>query len=295
MDISEYDIKKNMRKKNLDKRKHIGRKKGAKKNDYGNRSNPSSKPFANIYFDTQQYCNQHFNRRIKEQSICYDIHNIEQHDNVIGVYNDGEPVIEVQNMDTLDAAEKLLNDNNSAKILVLNMASDYKPGGGVASGKTAQEECIFRRTNAFMTHPEEWYPLESSDVILSPSVTIVKDSYHQLLPQMDQKNVGMIAVAALRKPKLNGLAKYYYDEDRLLMSTKIESIFKIAIIQNFDTLVLGALGCGVFNNPPEEVAQIFKSMIITYGKHFKRIVFAVLCVKPKDYDNFRIFENILSS
>ena len=104
--------------------------------------------------------------------------------------------------------------------------------------------------------------------------------------------MAMIAVAAIRNPKLR--ADYTYKNFHYnLMLNKIESIFKIAIIHKHDSLVLGALGCGAFNNPPEEVAKIFKLMIDKYGKYFKKIGFAILVVKNKDSVNIDAFEKHL--
>ena len=79
--------------------------------------------------------------------------------------------------------------------LVLNMASDFKPGGGVRSGKTAQEEVIFRRSSAFLTHPPSWYPLETQHVIYSPEVYVVKDLDYQLLKHKDQVTISMLLFA----------------------------------------------------------------------------------------------------
>jgi len=101
----------------------------------------------------------------------------------------------------------------------------------------------------------------------------------------------MISIAGLRKPKLNN--GIYYDDDRKLLTSKIESIFKIALANGHDSLVLGAIGCGVFKNPPIEVANIFKIMIRIYGKHFKKIGFAILIVKETDQDNINTFKKVL--
>lgn len=43
------------------------------------------------------------------------------------------------------------------------------------------------------------------------------------------------------------------------MQNKIDMIFKVGIKHDHKQLVLGALGCGVFNNPTEEVAKMFKN------------------------------------
>ena len=51
-------------------------------------------------------------------------------------------------------------------------------------------------------------------------------------------------------------------------------------------IVFGALGCGVFANPPEEVAEIFNEMIKKYGKCFDNIYFAIKSIRDNNYDVF---------
>ncbi|CAF5223448.1 unnamed protein product, partial [Rotaria magnacalcarata] len=43
-----------------------------------------------------------------------------------------------------------------------------------------------------------------------------------------------------------------------------------------DCLILSALGCGAFKNPPTHVASIFKSVIQQYAGYFKTIHFAIV-------------------
>lgn len=49
----------------------------------------------------------------------------------------------------------------------------------------------------------------------------------------------------------------------------------MAAANNVDILVLGAFGCGAFNNPPELVADVFRQLLIdmSYGKYFKKVIY----------------------
>ena len=221
-------------------------------------------------------------------SIKYDNSIINIPENNANNENDDlkKPIIEIINEDSFNLAIKYVIDGH--KPLVLNMASDYKPGGGVASGKTAQEEELFRRSNAHLTHPNEWYPLNVNETIYSPQVTIIRDSRDKKYKYIDEIDIALISCAAIRKPAL--IDNKYTDNDYNIMYNKIESIFKIAIIHGHDSLVLGALGCGVFNNPPEEIANMFSILINKYGKHFTKIGFAILVVKDKDTENLNVFK-----
>ena len=190
------------------------------------------------------------------------------------------PNIKLFNDDTLIVTKELY-DITKANILVLNMASEYKAGGGTENGAMAQEEELFRRTNYFMSLTQNLYPLKELDGIYTKNVYILKDdNYNQITPYQ----CSFIAVAGLRKPYLkNG---NYNSIDREIMKKKIEMIFKCAIFYGHTNIVLGALGCGVFANPPEEVADIFNETIKKYGKCFDNIYFAIKSIRDNNYDIF---------
>lgn len=192
--------------------------------------------------------------------------------------------VSIVEMDTLDLVLSI-----PVPALVLNMASDVCPGGGVASGKRAQEECIFRRTNAIHSYQKEWYPLRN-DCVYSPEITIIKTSTYEML--QDFRTCSMIAMPGLRKPKLTPDGKSYArDYDRDAMSIRIDAIFQLAIEKGHYTLVLGALGCGAFGNPPEEVAELFKRAISQYGGYFAHIYFAIL--STEDSRNLDVFRKVI--
>lgn len=220
------------------------------------------------------------------QSTKVDINNIDISEQMKGK-NGNECLVEVVNEDSFNLAITYLDQGYHP--MVLNMASDFKPGGGVRSGKTAQEEELFRRSNAHLTHYERWYPMNSNTAIFSPEVTIIKDSRDNGYKTIKERVVSMYAIAGIRNPRL--FRGEYLENDRKLMEMKIESIFKTAIKMNLDCLVLGAIGCGAFHNPPEQVAKIFKNMIDRYSKYFKKIGFAVLV--GRDQENLKVFEKII--
>src|SRR5207244_2977475 len=145
--------------------------------------------------------------------------------------------IEVINEDTFNLAIKYFEEGLNP--LVLNMASDYKPGGGVGSGKIAQEEELFRRSNAHQTHLKEWYPLNPNEIIYSPEITIIKGDHNSNYRLIGEKIISMVACPAIRNPKL--IQGKYNGNDYNLMYKKIESLFKLGIMMSHDSLILGAL------------------------------------------------------
>lgn len=203
--------------------------------------------------------------------------------------------VRVYNSDSFDLAMKLIDSDSIP--FVLNLASYKNPGGGVIRGARAQEEDLFRRSNYFQTLHAKLYPMQKNEAIYSKAVYIIKDNNYKLLYQ--PVIVSCLALAAIYNPEIeigqNGLYRYKHDADRDIMRRKIDFIFQIALKNNHKNLVLGALGCGAYNNPPEEVALIFKNAVEKYKFYFQRIYFAVLA-RPESkvaIHNFNVYSNIL--
>ncbi|HCF26194.1 MAG TPA: TIGR02452 family protein, partial [Cyanobacteria bacterium UBA11049] len=82
------------------------------------------------------------------------------------------------------------------------------------------------------------------------------------------------------------------------MFARTEKVLTVAAIHGYKVLVLGAWGCGVFRNNPQDVAKYFYYHLMENAKLngvFEKIVFAVLdCSKDKAIINpFReIFQSI---
>lgn len=206
-------------------------------------------------------------------------------------------IVNVYNCDTLDGAKRMIN--HGLKPLVLNMASDIRPGGGVRKGSKAQEECLFRRSNYFLSLdmdnlPPKTYPLQHSTAIYSPQVYVIKAIDNTVLPDADQFYADFIAITGLRRPKLNNMkTTFRFDEDRELLRERVERIYQVALDNNHDSMLLGALGCGAFMNPVEEVVEIFKYMNQKYDGYFKQIDFAVLAEEGNP--NYDVFNRVLTT
>lgn len=202
-----------------------------------------------------------------------------------------ETSIEVVNADCLDVGVRLLNMGFNPSIL--NMASRQNPGGGVTKGAAAQEETIFRRTNIFrslyqfapyagqygVAKSELQYPLDRNfGGVYSPYVSIFRSdekSGYKLLST--PKEIAFISVAGMNRPTLtdDGMIVYSLVEP---IKNKIRTIFRIGLKHGHDSLVLGALGCGAFCNPPRHIARLFHEVIIEkeFANKYKHIVFAIL-------------------
>lgn len=207
--------------------------------------------------------------------------------------------INVVQSTTLDCAKTYVRQGES--VAVLNFASAVNPGGGVAVGAMAQEECICRSSNLlpclkqkhlmkdyYMQHRIANDPMYSDRIIYTPNVTVFKsdDAVPKMLPSSEWFNVDVITCAA---PNLRNAENI--DKNKLfeILYNRIDKILGFANSCSIKTIILGAWGCGAFKNPPEMVADAFKQVIESKYKHaFNNIVFAI---KGKD-NNFKVFKSV---
>lgn len=246
-----------------------------------NRKNRNSPTMIEIYRDTRFYFSNFDPNKLPPTQV-YTFSTLPS----IPSRDDRECPVKVVNADTLDVAAEFARQG--LKTMVLNMASAVSPGGGVASGKTAQEECLFRRSNAFLTHPAHLYPISAESCLYSPEILVIKDSEYNRMKSKDFFQVSMLTLPAVRKPRRKG-SSYMYEKDRLAMQERIDAIFKIGIIQGAQVLILGAFGCGVYDNPQNEVIAMFQQCLTKYRAYFESIIFAVLAVGPNGTENYEKF------
>ncbi len=196
----------------------------------------------------------------------------------------------VENIDCLVAAQDW--KEKGYQVAVLNMASRQNPGGGVYTGAGAQEENLFRRTNLFLsmyqfvpyakdygvTMVRHGYPLDQNfGGVFSPNVTVFRGLEKEGYPLLETPfEIDIISVPGMNKPTLNQEGMI---EDRLVegVKNKIRTIFEIALQNHEDCLILGAIGCGAFRNPPQHIAKLFHELLQSeYKDMFRVVVFAIL-------------------
>lgn len=203
----------------------------------------------------------------------------------------GNTEIRVKNIDCLKEGEILVSEGYNPA--VLNMASRRNPGGGVLNGAGAQEETLFRRTNLFrslyqfasyasiygINQSENQYPLDRNfGGIYTPNATLFREGESHNYKLMDNPcKLSFISVAGINRPDLdkNGMIADYLIET---VKNKMRTILRIGLANHHDSLVLGALGCGAFCNPPSHVARLFHEVIDEpeFAGKYRLIVFAIL-------------------
>lgn len=74
---------------------------------------------------------------------------------------------------------------------------------------------------------------------------------------------------------------------------RAELVLEVAALHGYRRLVLGAWGCGVFQNDPAEVAGAFRGLLTgRFAGVFERVVFGVLDRDPATRESFeRTFED----
>ncbi len=194
----------------------------------------------------------------------------------------------VVNEDCLDLALNLYDK----KPAVLNMASRRQPGGGVLSGSGAQEESIFRRTDIFkylyqfsdtgkqfgIEQRPERYPLDRNfGGIYTPGVKVIRKGEKDGYELTYSHNVDIISVAGMNRPELKDsehVADYLVEP----IKNKMRTILRIALLHEHTCLVLGALGCGAFRNPPAHIARMFHEVFDEpeFKDRFTEVYFAIL-------------------
>lgn len=204
------------------------------------------------------------------------------------------------------------------KVCVLNFASAVNPGGGVERGSSAQEEAICRCSTLFACISEEniarqfhhkhreslttgqMTSLYNDDCIYTPDVMVFKTDtvWPEPMPQQEWYQVDVLTCAApdLRFKFGNALnpgRKVKPGELREIHIRRMGRILDIARANGAKVMILGAFGCGAFQNSPEIVADAMAIVIREYLYDFQAIEFAVYC-SPKDSRNYDVFHRRLS-
>ncbi|MCJ1273796.1 hypothetical protein MMC21_001589 [Puttea exsequens] len=219
--------------------------------------------------------------------------------------------LRVLNADSIDSALSLASrtarkpsKSPDKPVFILNMANAHHSGGGWLHGALAQEEALCYRSSLSFTLKNKFYPIPDAGGIYSPTVLVIRESMgrgHDLLDLSKPEKlpvVSCVSVAAVRGPEVvkdgEGRERYKHVRDREAMKEKMRVVLRVAAVRRHRVLVLGALGCGAFGNPREEVMSCWKEVFGEAefaGGWWERVVFAVMEKDGKvDGDeNFGVF------
>ena len=228
--------------------------------------------------------------------------------------------IRILNADSLDAG--MACSTAGFESCVLNMGHPCHRGGGVKTGAAAQEESLFRRTNLYyrLGSLEDALQLESSvdssganaelsslrspSQAASPFMNLTDSAYTAkaiVFRKSEAKGyewmsklafVDVLTSCALDRKQSRGIPYTLAEESQ--MGDIIESILYRALVEGKNCIVLGAFGCGAFNNPPQQVAAIFRKKLIDEGfaRFFRLVVFAIIEDANSGGKNLSSFSNV---
>lgn len=202
---------------------------------------------------------------------------------------------------------------------VLNFADAYHACGMYNSGSNAQEESICRVSTLSQTlyqyYNRLWankvgvplrtvpaYPMDMNFGGIYSKVTVFRDGPSSGFSFLeDPFDTAVISVAALnlcrQRPGKKTITNHEFatgdaedpltKDGKAVMLNKIRTIYRIALDNGHDSIVLGAWGCGVFKHNPEQIARMFLDILSEeeFRNRFREVRFAVL--GEKNYGGFR--------
>lgn len=207
------------------------------------------------------------------------------------------------NEDSVVVAKSLIDQGLNPAIL--NLADAYHAYGKYNGGASAQEESLCRASTLSLTlyqyYNKQWakkasvpfreesaYPMDIRfGGIYSPKVTVFRDNVKTGFALREEPfQTSIISVAALnfREGHEHNNLEYrsedggFNEEGEGIMRDKIRTIYRIALLNGHDSLVLGAFGCGVFKLKLELVSALFKEILDEkeFKGKFHTIVFALM-------------------
>jgi uncharacterized protein (TIGR02452 family) len=209
-----------------------------------------------------------------------------------------ETQFEVYNETTLVAAARLAEAGN--RVLCLNFASAKNPGGGFLGGSQAQEESLARSSalypaieqmqGMYQTNRNYKSCLYTDHMIYSPNVPVFRNDEGQLLSNYYK-------CSFITAPAVNAGVVTQQEPDNIerieeVTLRRMEKLLSVAVHHGYNTLLLGAWGCGVFRNNPQMIAKCFHHYLVNdarFNKAFKQVTFAVLD-KSANGEIFNAFE-----
>lgn len=220
--------------------------------------------------------------------------------NSIVLKNDNQTSFSITNEDAVSAILRL-NNEGKKNMLCLNFASAKNPGGGFLNGALAQEEslavssalygCQMNAFDYYTTHRNMKSCIYTDGMIHSPNVPVFRNKNGVLVS--NYASCSFITSAAVNKGVIKLKETHLLDTVNDIMDTRIEKMLALCVKEKQETLILGAWGCGVFQNEPKDIAGLFhKHLQGKFKNQFKNVVFAIYAKNEKFINAFNtVFNN----
>jgi uncharacterized protein (TIGR02452 family) len=206
---------------------------------------------------------------------------------------------------SLQGAARLSANKTYQRVAVLNFASARKPGGGFLGGAQAQEESLARSSGLYLSllRCPEFYDIHrsldtclySDRMIYSPRCPVVRDDAGLWLPT--PYLVDFITSAA---PNAGAIMRNEpHNRARIgpTVRERVGKVLALAAHYQVDALVLGAWGCGLFQNDPQLVAAAFYEWLSPGGTYEHRFSHVLFAVRDSSHDHlvYNAFANTLAT
>ena len=195
--------------------------------------------------------------------------------------------LRILQIDTISAARELHLSAPSAKMAILNMASPLRPGGGVLTGATSQEEFLCTRTTLLPSLKDKFYRLPELGAVWTSDCLVFRDVDGNNLSKADRFYVDVITASMLRLPELKDgkdgpTSTWANEQDLELVLEKMRIVMRAVSSNGIQRVVLGAWGCGAYGNPVREIARAWRTVLLGNKKGRKEewkgveeVVFAI--------------------
>ena len=212
-----------------------------------------------------------------------------------------KPIIQILDTDTVSALYMI--NSFYSNIGILNFASFKYPGGMFLKGSSAQEEALCHESNLYETlkfFNNTYYSANIYKCKMNPTINstyLDRGIYSSnIMFLRENKNVINTAVITVAAPNIRNADAIILEKfNTVALSNRIKFVLDIAETENLKTLILGAFGCGVFRQNPEEVAYLFKEYLLSEKYNFTNIIFAIPDSNSKNYKAFvKVLKDSLS-
>lgn len=199
---------------------------------------------------------------------------------------------------TLEAALRACQ--SGGRVAVLNFASAVLPGGSWHAGVAAQEEDLIRASllleclefagsGFYEAHKRHGEPLYADVLLYTPEVPFIRNQQGSLLDSPVTMDVLTLAAPNLALADRPFRREVLYD----VYVRRLWAALDCARRAGNRSVILGAWGCGAYENDPELVAHACDVLLEDeFASAFANVVFAI---GDRDGSLRRVFERVIGS
>lgn len=192
--------------------------------------------------------------------------------------------------------------NSGEPMAALNFASARNPGGGFLNGAMAQEEALALCSGLYNTQLRHMAYYESNRVcksmmytdhaIYSPNVVFFRDENDRLLEAPAICSILTLPAVNMGQVRAKGEST---TRAKQVMKDRMRLALAILAAEGNRTIILGAYGCGVFGNDPNDVARWWRELLVDekYNLYFEQVLFVIL--GRQNGENIKAFECVFGN